>query len=74
MFYMNNPYTRAVKYFTAEVWVATTIKSLLKFTLSLWTDRCDVLHGATEEERKMIRKKRTAKKVERCYSDKNMLI
>ena len=38
MFYVNNPCIRGVKHFTAEVWVSTTIKSLLRFILGLRND------------------------------------
>lgn len=72
MFYGNNPDTRAVKYFTAEVWVSTSIKNLLRFTLSFWNDRYDALHGATNKQSKRTWKTKMVKKLERCYSNKEM--
>ena len=51
LFHGNNPTTRKEKHFTVEVWVSTTIKSLLHFTLDPWKDRCDTIYGANKAER-----------------------
>ena len=46
----------------------------LRFSLGLWNDRCDTLHGANEEETRRIKKTRIVEKVERCYSDKDLAL
>ena len=70
MYYGDNPDTREGKYFSSQVWMVKTIGNLLDFTLGLWTDRCDILHGATEKEKKSIKHKRVQDKVEQCYKQK----
>ena len=48
-----------------------TIGNLLDFTLGLWTDRCDILHGATEAEKKQIKHDRVRKEVVQCYAQRD---
>ena len=57
MFYMSNPTTRQEKYLTPEVWTRKTIAALLRFTLGLWTDRCNALHGIDDAANKKKRNK-----------------
>ena len=67
MFYGNNPHTRHEKHFTEQVWVAKVIAGLLRFTLGLWKDRCDALHGANLEERTKIKRDKTLGKLKNCF-------
>ena len=46
------------------------IGGLLDFTLGLWTDRCDILHGATEAEKKQIKHDKVRKQVVKCYAQR----
>ena len=73
--YGNNLHTRHEKHFTEQVWVAKVIASLLRFTLGLWKDRCDVLHGANLEERNRIKRDKTLGKLKNrplsCRSSPN---
>ena len=48
-----------------------TIGSLLNFTLGLWTDRCDILHGATKAEKKQIKHNRFRTQVVQRYAHKD---
>ena len=70
IYYRENPDTSTKKHFTAQVWMVKTIGSLLDFTLGLWTDRCDILHGATEKEKKQIKHDRVRKQVVQCYAQR----
>ena len=40
-----------------------TIGTLLGYTMGLWKDRCDTLHGTTDAERKRICHDRVSKQV-----------
>ena len=71
LFYDSNPDTRLVKHFTREVWVHKTIGSFLLHTEGLWNDRCDCMHGATEEENKKILKSKAVAKVMKLYEGKD---
>ena len=52
IFYRSTPDTRGCKYLNSEARMITMIESLVGFTLVLWKDRSDTLHGANEEEMK----------------------
>ena len=68
MFYGINHHTRHEKHFTEQVWVAKVIASLLRFTLGLWNDRCEVLHGANLEERQKIKRDQILGKLTNCFA------
>jgi hypothetical protein len=70
IYYDSNPDTRSKKYYTREVWVHKTIGSFLFHTLGLWNDRCDCMHGATDEEKKKIMKDRAVKRVVKMYEER----
>ena len=48
-----------------------TIKALLYFTLVLWNDRYDALHGATKEENKKKKKLKMVEQVVQCYKERD---
>ena len=73
LFYGNNPTTRKEKHFTAEVWVSKTIASLLRFTLGLWKDRCDTLHGATLVERQRMKRDKIMDRLKLCYIQRDTI-
>ena len=73
IFYGNNEETRAEKHFTLDVWNAKTIGSLLSFTLGLWNDRCDTLHGANEAEHKKIQKNNIIQQVVDMYENRRLV-
>ena len=70
IYYRENPHTNTKKHFSAQVWMVKTIGSFLDYTMGLWTDRCDILHGATEAEKKQIKHDKVRKQVVKCYDQK----
>ena len=73
LFYRNNSTTRKEKHLTAEVWVSKTIASLLRFTLGLWKDRCDTLHGATLVERQRMKRDKIMDRLKLCYIQRDTI-
>ena len=53
IYYRDNPETCTKKHCSMQVWMVKPIGSLLDFTMGLWTDRCNILHGATKAEKKI---------------------
>ena len=45
-----NDITGDSRAYTKSISMTKTIKSLLDYTLNLWSDRCDTLHSTTHEE------------------------
>ena len=74
LFYGNNPTTRKAEHFTEAVWVTKTIASLPRFTLGLWNDWCDTLHGATLEERQRMKREKLLDKLQKCYDQRDTIL
>ena len=48
VYYQKNIITRDNLVYSKSIWMTTTIKSLLDYTLNLWADRYRILHGFTK--------------------------
>ena len=70
MFYNNSPKTRGNLGFSGKLWAAATVTSLLDFSLNLWNDRCDTLHGIDEVDAKRLAKDKVVKRVTELYENK----
>ena len=66
-FYKNSPETRGKLCFSSKLWAAATVTSLIDFSLNLWNDRCDTMHGIDEEDAKRIIKKKITERVVDLY-------
>ena len=53
-------------------WSSQTIKLFLEFTLGMWSEICDALHGATEKETKHKIKNELVQQVRKCFSAQDM--
>lgn len=62
MFYHDSAETRDTIYYSASIWAAATVLSLLDFSLHLWNDRCDSMHGVDEEDTNRIIKEMLLKR------------
>ena len=71
LYYAHNPETRGNLGFSGTLWAAATVQSLLKFSLALWNDRCDSLHGVDEEDAKRILKAKTMVRVKQLVDSKD---
>lgn len=71
--YMNNIDTRGCKHFIVEVQMTKINKSVLDLTLGMWKDRCGILHGADEGERKNIWRPKIMAQVKKSYQWKYQL-
>ena len=49
----------------------STIKSLLDYSLGLWKNRCEALHGADEVEGRKTRREKTIGKVNKYFAKKD---
>ena len=67
MYYRSNPDTRGKVYLSASLWSTETVRSMLDFSLHLWNDRCDTMHGIDEEDAKRILKNKITAKVVELY-------
>ena len=47
-----------------------TIVSLLEYTIELWNNRCNTLHGATDAEKKQICHDKVSEQIENKYTYK----
>ena len=67
LYYRSNPDTRGSVYFSASLWSTATVRSMLDFSLHLWNDRCDTMHGIYEEDAKRIVKNRILGRMVELY-------
>ena len=67
LFYQNIPDTKGKVYFSSKLWVAVTVRILLNFSLHLWNDRCDSMHGMDEEDEKHIKNEKVIKRMGGLY-------
>ena len=67
MFYSNSPHIRGKQCFSGTLWAVKTVRSLLNFSLDLWNDRCNTMHGEDGEERKRIAHAKITKRVMKLY-------
>ena len=70
IFYQNIPETGGKVHYSASLWAAATVQSLLDFSLHLWNDICDSMHGVDEEDTKRIIKECLIKRVDDLYGKK----
>jgi len=66
LYYYQNAITRDSKLHSKQRWMTKTITSLLDFTLGLWNERCDALHGASKEENNKKKKLNVVEQVIHC--------
>ena len=52
LFYSQNPSTTGRHHFNKNLWMDKTIIGLLDFSLGMWSDRCDILHGTANKDDK----------------------
>ena len=67
LYYKQNVLTLDSEKFSNQIWTTKTIKSLLEFTLGMWNEQCDALHGASEAESKQ-------KKRDWCNESNNVMM
>ena len=70
MYYGKNPITCGSKQYTRTGWATSMVTSILNFTLRLWNERWDALHGATEEEVKNMIREKVVTRVTELYQRK----
>ena len=63
IFYKKCPETRGQMRFSSKIRAAATVRSLLDFSLNLWNDQCDTMHGVDKKGAKRIKKKKVMKMV-----------
>ena len=70
---MSNPTTRKYNYMSKEVWTRKTIAALLRFTLGLWTDRCNALHGVDDAANRKKRKQKLMDRIKKCFENTDIV-
>ena len=70
LYYQNNSATRGNVYFSAALWSAMTMRSLLYSSLHLWNDRCDSMHEVDEEGTKRIEEDKITTREEELYGSR----
>ena len=63
LFNQNSPDTKGKLYFSSKSWAVATVQSLLSFSSHLWNDRCNSIHGVSEEDSKLIKNEKVVKMV-----------
>lgn len=71
LFYENSPHSKGKVYFSSKSWTAATVWSLLNFSLHLWNDRCNNMHGLGQEDVKRIKNEKVVKRVGDLYEKRD---
>lgn len=66
IFYANSPETKGDLYFQVRLWAAATGRNLITFTLDLWNDQYNTMHGVGDKDAKRIMKEKAIKRVGNC--------
>jgi len=69
IYYRYNTLLHDSRIYNENKWVTKTVGSFIDFTLGMWKERCDSLHGANETENKVKKKIKILKMVQRCYDE-----
>lgn len=70
-FYKNNPATHGNDRYNGELWMVRTIHSFLNFSLGLWKDRCEVLHGIEHKDKKSKEREKLQQQIQKYYSQRD---
>ena len=54
-------------------WMKTMISALCDMSLTMWKNRCDSLHGRTQEETVQKRRNKLRKKIEWCFCNQRLI-
>ena len=73
LYYQSNPDTRGKIFLSASLWSTETVRSMLDFSLHLWNNRCDTMHGIDEEDAKRILKNKITATVVDLYGRKEAI-
>ena len=71
IFYSLHPELHTKKYFNQMSWTKTTVKSLVVLSLSIWNDRCKVLHGEENKNQRFNLKQSLQFQVQKCYKNRD---
>ena len=70
-FNKNSPDIKGKVYLSSKSWAAATLQSLLNFSLHLWNDRCDSIHGVEKEDAKRIKNEKVGNRVGGLYNKRD---
>ena len=74
LYYQMNPDTKDKTYFNQKVWSKAAIKASLDMSLGMWDNRCNVLHGRTEDEKRKIKQDKILGKAQQCYNQQDRVL
>ena len=72
-FYSQNPSTSGKHHFNKNTWMDKTITGLLDFSLGMWSDRCDILHGTINRDDKTKTRQKLTAQIHKCFNCKEDL-
>ena len=71
IYYQAHPDLKHNRQYSQQQWEKRTIQSLIEICLGLWKDRCEILHGKENIDKKSKEKQKLILQVKKCYESKD---